>query len=197
MGNGCGVASVPNVGSPKIMEEKSVEAGAKSAGAPESDPFAISEFYKTPVAEPSPFWALLSQPAFVNDKYQGPRKQAYHSKAKSVKCVDLLNSLRDKFEGTMMIPEAHGKEVVNALTQACNAEGAKWFDPQFPPHDLCLNRHLTSSSQLGHNNKAVWRRFSEMREQPVMTVDGTGYNDVCQGAMGNCYMIAGICAASG
>eukprot|EP00820_Chromera_velia_P022853 Cvel_31376.t1-p1 / transcript=Cvel_31376.t1 / gene=Cvel_31376 / organism=Chromera_velia_CCMP2878 / gene_product=Calpain-1 catalytic subunit, putative / transcript_product=Calpain-1 catalytic subunit, putative / location=Cvel_scaffold4664:3926-8103(+) / protein_length=675 / sequence_SO=supercontig / SO=protein_coding / is_pseudo=false len=193
MGKGCGVGSVPNVGTPKIVEEKGVRAGAKS-GTP--DPFAISEYYTTPVDEPSPNHFLLTQPCKSPDgEYLGPRKQAYHSKAKSVKCVDLLNSLKDKFEGTMMIPEAHGKEVVDALTQACNEAGAKWFDPQFPPHDLCLNRHPSMGTQVA--NQGVWRRFSEIRDDPVMAVDGTGYGDVVQGAMGNCYMIGGICGAAG
>ncbi|RXN35118.1 calpain-2 catalytic subunit-like protein [Labeo rohita] len=83
------------------------------------------------------------------------------------------------------------KQDYQSLKQECLAKGTLFCDPTFP----------AESSSLGYNElgpqsskaKGVqWKRPKEFCSNPQFIVDGANRTDICQGALGDCWLMAAI-----
>ncbi|NXF35372.1 CANX protein, partial [Nyctibius bracteatus] len=78
-----------------------------------------------------------------------------------------------------------------ALKQECIESGTLFRDPQFPAGPSALG-----FKELGlHSSKTrgvEWKRPSELVDDPQFIVDGATRTDICQGALGDCWLLAAI-----
>ncbi|NXK01950.1 CANX protein, partial [Herpetotheres cachinnans] len=78
-----------------------------------------------------------------------------------------------------------------ALKQECIESGTLFRDPQFPAGPSALG-----FKELGpHSSKTrgvVWKRPSELVDDPQFIVGGATRTDICQGALGDCWLLAAI-----
>ncbi|XP_072535353.1 calpain-9-like [Salminus brasiliensis] len=65
----------------------------------------------------------------------------------------------------------------------------KYIDEKFPPEKRSIGTGLLSKSQMA---KLVWKRPSELVEDPCLVVDGESRFDFAQGELGNCWFLAAI-----
>uniref|UniRef100_A0A7N8YNZ1 Calpain 2, (m/II) large subunit b n=1 Tax=Mastacembelus armatus TaxID=205130 RepID=A0A7N8YNZ1_9TELE len=78
-----------------------------------------------------------------------------------------------------------------ALRDQCRASGQLFCDPTFPaaPESLGFN-------ELGRNSHKVrgvtWKRPTELVSKPEFIVGGANRTDICQGALGDCWLLAAI-----
>ncbi|XP_078261155.1 calpain-2 catalytic subunit-like [Rhinoraja longicauda] len=78
-----------------------------------------------------------------------------------------------------------------AIRQQCLETGSLFCDESFP----------TCPSSLGHNELGAgsdkirdveWRRPKDVCDNPEFTIGGTSRTDICQGALGDCWLLAAI-----
>uniref|UniRef100_A0A8C0ID79 Calpain-1 catalytic subunit n=1 Tax=Bubo bubo TaxID=30461 RepID=A0A8C0ID79_BUBBB len=78
-----------------------------------------------------------------------------------------------------------------ALKQECIESGTLFRDPQFPAGPSALG-----FKELGpHSSKTrgvEWKRPSELVDDPQFIVGGATRTDICQGALGDCWLLAAI-----
>ncbi|NXG68983.1 CANX protein, partial [Baryphthengus martii] len=78
-----------------------------------------------------------------------------------------------------------------ALKQECIESGTLFRDPQFPAGPSALG-----FKELGpHSSKTrgvEWKRPSELVDDPQFVVGGATRTDICQGALGDCWLLAAI-----
>ncbi|KFZ67957.1 Calpain-1 catalytic subunit, partial [Podiceps cristatus] len=78
-----------------------------------------------------------------------------------------------------------------ALKQQCVESGTLFRDPQFPAGPSALG-----FKELGpHSSKTrgvEWKRPSELVDDPQFIVGGATRTDICQGALGDCWLLAAI-----
>uniref|UniRef100_A0A3B3TT39 Calpain-1 catalytic subunit n=1 Tax=Poecilia latipinna TaxID=48699 RepID=A0A3B3TT39_9TELE len=78
-----------------------------------------------------------------------------------------------------------------ALRAQCRSSGQLFCDPTFPaePESLGFN-------ELGRNSHktrgVTWKRPTELVSNPDFIVDGATRTDICQGALGDCWLLAAI-----
>ncbi|KAL1917767.1 uncharacterized protein VTP21DRAFT_3601 [Calcarisporiella thermophila] len=79
----------------------------------------------------------------------------------------------------------------HSIFRAYTKKGAHFIDERFPPGALSLGTRLP---ELGEGN-IEWKRIKDICPNPILVQlkeDGTIGNDVIQGAVGNCWLIAGM-----
>uniref|UniRef100_A0A8B9F339 Calpain-2 catalytic subunit n=1 Tax=Amazona collaria TaxID=241587 RepID=A0A8B9F339_9PSIT len=78
-----------------------------------------------------------------------------------------------------------------ALRQQCLQEGRLFQDPSFPAGPAALGYQ-----ELGPNSYktqgVVWRRPTELCSSPRFIAGGATRTDICQGALGDCWLLAAI-----
>ncbi|KAK4824726.1 hypothetical protein QYF61_018114, partial [Mycteria americana] len=91
----------------------------------------------------------------------------------------------------------HGRAVpylgqdFGALRQECLQEGRLFQDPSFPAGPTALGyRELGPSSYKTQG--VVWRRPTELCSSPQFIAGGATRTDICQGALGDCWLLAAI-----
>ncbi|KAK2531965.1 Capn2 [Columba guinea] len=78
-----------------------------------------------------------------------------------------------------------------ALRQECLQEGRLFQDPLFPAGPTALGyRELGPSSYKTQG--VVWRRPTELCSSPQFIAGGATRTDICQGALGDCWLLAAI-----
>ncbi|NWR62103.1 CAN1 protein, partial [Bucorvus abyssinicus] len=78
-----------------------------------------------------------------------------------------------------------------ALAAEARARGTLFRDPAFPAGPAALGfRELGPGSAKTHG--VEWRRPTELCPRPQFIVDGATRTDVCQGALGDCWLLAAI-----
>ncbi|KAK2907101.1 hypothetical protein Q8A67_006086 [Cirrhinus molitorella] len=107
--------------------------------------------------------------------------------------ANVLSRRQDRGEGvgTNKKPIPFNKQDYQSLKQECLAKGTLFCDPTFP----------AESSSLGYNklgpqsSKArgvQWKRPKELSSNPQFIVDGANRTDICQGELGDCWLMAAI-----
>uniref|UniRef100_A0A8C2G4F2 Calpain 8 n=1 Tax=Cyprinus carpio TaxID=7962 RepID=A0A8C2G4F2_CYPCA len=98
---------------------------------------------------------------------------------------------RGEVVGTNKKAIPFNKQDYQSLKQECLAKGTLFCDPTFP----------AESNSLGYNKlgqqspKTIgveWKRPKELCSKPQFIVDGAERTDICQGALGDCWLLAAI-----
>ncbi|XP_014166829.1 calpain-1 catalytic subunit [Geospiza fortis] len=77
------------------------------------------------------------------------------------------------------------------LAQECRSSGTLFRDPAFPPAASSLGfRELGPGSSKTRG--VQWKRPTELCPRPQFIVDGATRTDICQGALGDCWLLAAI-----
>ncbi|NWR81294.1 CAN1 protein, partial [Centropus unirufus] len=77
------------------------------------------------------------------------------------------------------------------LLEECRRSGTLFQDPAFPPAAASLGfRELGPGSSKTHGVR--WKRPTELCPRPQFIVDGATRTDICQGALGDCWLLAAI-----
>ncbi|KAJ3580657.1 hypothetical protein NHX12_034286, partial [Muraenolepis orangiensis] len=87
--------------------------------------------------------------------------------------------------------QLHLNQDFQALRQGCLDGGALFLDPAFPAEPSSLGfKELAPNSA---KTKGVeWLRPSELSDNPAFIVGGATRTDICQGALGDCWLLAAI-----
>ncbi|XP_026093335.1 calpain-2 catalytic subunit-like isoform X1 [Carassius auratus] len=105
----------------------------------------------------------------------------------------VLSRRQDRGEGVgtnkKSIP--FNKQNYQSLKQECLAKKALFCDPTFPAEPSSLGY-----DQLGEQSSKTrgvqWKRPKELYSNPQFIVDGATRTDICQGALGDCWLLAAI-----
>ncbi|XP_031697504.1 calpain-2 catalytic subunit-like, partial [Anarrhichthys ocellatus] len=77
------------------------------------------------------------------------------------------------------------------LQKECLKSGSLFCDPTFP-----ADRDSLGYNQLGrYSSKTIgteWKRPTELSSDPQFIVDGAKRTDICQGVLGDCWLLAAI-----
>ncbi|XP_052631043.1 calpain-1 catalytic subunit [Harpia harpyja] len=77
------------------------------------------------------------------------------------------------------------------LVEECRRSGTLFRDETFPPAPASLGfRELGPSSSKTYG--VQWKRPTELCPRPQFIVDGATRTDICQGALGDCWLLAAI-----
>ncbi|NWV37586.1 CAN1 protein, partial [Grantiella picta] len=77
------------------------------------------------------------------------------------------------------------------LAEECRRSGMLFCDPAFPPAASSLGfRELGPGS--AKTRGVQWKRPTELCSRPQFIVDGATRTDICQGALGDCWLLAAI-----
>uniref|UniRef100_A0A3Q2SX30 calpain-2 n=1 Tax=Fundulus heteroclitus TaxID=8078 RepID=A0A3Q2SX30_FUNHE len=78
-----------------------------------------------------------------------------------------------------------------ALRAQCRSSGQLFCDPTFPPEPESLG-----FKELGRNSYKIrgvsWKRPTELVSNPEFILGGATRTDICQGALGDCWLLAAI-----
>lgn len=78
-----------------------------------------------------------------------------------------------------------------ALKQECIESGTLFRDPQFPAGPTALG--FKELGPYSSKTRGVeWKRPSELVDDPQFIVGGATRTDICQGALGDCWLLAAI-----
>uniref|UniRef100_A0A8C5GJF6 Calpain-3 n=1 Tax=Gouania willdenowi TaxID=441366 RepID=A0A8C5GJF6_GOUWI len=102
-----------------------------------------------------------------------------------------LSGLRRDGEGSLNKPVRFNSQEFSSLRQECLQKKTLFEDESFPATVESLG-----FKELGHkSNKVkniVWKRPKEICENPQFIVEGASRTDICQGDLGDCWLLAAI-----
>ncbi|ESO02773.1 hypothetical protein HELRODRAFT_112487 [Helobdella robusta] len=75
----------------------------------------------------------------------------------------------------------------HALRKQAQTSGVLFQDPEFPPS----SQSISKNGNLGRNIE--WKRPKEICSDPKLVVDGISSQDLIQGELGNCWLVAACC----
>ncbi|KAJ7426980.1 Calpain-2 catalytic subunit [Willisornis vidua] len=78
-----------------------------------------------------------------------------------------------------------------ALRQECLEEGRLFQDPSFPAGPAALG-YQELGPRSAKTQGVVWRRPTELCSNPQFIAGGATRTDICQGALGDCWLLAAI-----
>ncbi|KAM6977912.1 calpain-2 catalytic subunit-like [Aplochiton taeniatus] len=107
----------------------------------------------------------------------------------SAKVVDSPKKRDEKGSNENAIP--FNKQDFQSLKSECEKSQSLFCDPTFPADWTSLG-----DNKLGPNSSKVkglqWKRPKELCSQPQFIVGGATRTDICQGALGDCWLLAAI-----
>ncbi|RXN35117.1 calpain-2 catalytic subunit-like protein [Labeo rohita] len=83
------------------------------------------------------------------------------------------------------------KQDYQSLKQECLAKGTLFCDPTFPAESDSLG-YDKLGPQSSKASGVQWKRPKELCSNPQFIVDGAKRTDICQGALGDCWLLAAI-----
>uniref|UniRef100_A0A672TDG1 Calpain-2 catalytic subunit-like n=1 Tax=Sinocyclocheilus grahami TaxID=75366 RepID=A0A672TDG1_SINGR len=105
----------------------------------------------------------------------------------------VLSGRQDRGEGVGTNEKAipFNKQDYQSLKQECLAKGTLFCDPTFPAESDSLG--YNELGRYSSKTKGVqWKRPKELYSNPEFIVDGAKRTDICQGALGDCWLLAAI-----
>ncbi|XP_026766781.1 calpain-8 [Pangasianodon hypophthalmus] len=91
--------------------------------------------------------------------------------------------------GSRQNPQSFQAQDFLKLRQKCLSSNAKFVDDKFPADRRAIGSGLLPLTKVG---KVVWKRPSELVDDPCLIVDGESRFDFSQGDLGNCWFLAAI-----
>ncbi|XP_026091980.1 calpain-2 catalytic subunit-like [Carassius auratus] len=105
----------------------------------------------------------------------------------------VLSRRQDRGEGVGTNEKAipYNKQDYQSLKQECLAKGTLFQDPTFPAESDSLG--YNELGRYSSKTKGVqWKRPKELCSNPEFIVDGAKRTDICQGELGDCWLLAAI-----
>ncbi|XP_067254857.1 calpain-2 catalytic subunit-like [Chanodichthys erythropterus] len=105
----------------------------------------------------------------------------------------ILSRRQDRGEGVGTNKNAipYNKQDYQSLKQECLAKKTLFCDPTFPAESDSLGYNELGQQSI--KTKGVeWKRPKELCSNPEFIVDGAKRTDICQGALGDCWLLAAI-----
>uniref|UniRef100_A0A8D2PZ47 Calpain-1 catalytic subunit n=1 Tax=Zosterops lateralis melanops TaxID=1220523 RepID=A0A8D2PZ47_ZOSLA len=94
-------------------------------------------------------------------------------------------------QGGFHCPHPSPSSDFGLLAEECRRSGSLFRDPTFPPAPSSLGfRELGPGSSKTRG--VQWKRPTELCPRPQFIVDGATRTDICQGALGDCWLLAAI-----
>ncbi|KAK2907102.1 hypothetical protein Q8A67_006087 [Cirrhinus molitorella] len=105
----------------------------------------------------------------------------------------VLSRRQDRGEGvgTNKKPIPFNKQDYQSLKQECLAKGTLFCDPSFPAEADSLG-YDELGPQSTKTKGVQWKRPKELCPNPQFIVDGAKRTDICQGELGDCWLLAAI-----
>ncbi|XP_076028220.1 calpain-8 [Genypterus blacodes] len=108
-----------------------------------------------------------------------------------VACLAKTKAQEDEGAGSQANAVAFNQQDLEQLRSQCLQAGALFCDPSFPADWSSLGYN-----QLGrYSSKTTgveWKRPSELCSNPQFIINGAKRTDICQGALGDCWLLAAI-----
>ncbi|NXC31995.1 CAN1 protein, partial [Campylorhamphus procurvoides] len=121
----------------------------------------------------------MAEPPVVPVFSTGVSAQLRHQRAKELGLGQHDNAVR------------HLGQDFGLLAEQCRRSGTLFQDPTFPPGPSALGfRELGPGS--AKTRGVQWKRPTELCPRPQFIVDGATRTDICQGALGDCWLLAAI-----
>ncbi|NXG10886.1 CAN1 protein, partial [Sakesphorus luctuosus] len=121
----------------------------------------------------------MAEPPVVPVFCTGVSAQLRHQRAKELGLGQHDNAVR------------HLGQDFAALAEQCRRSGTLFQDPTFPPGPSSLGfRELGPGT--AKTRGVQWKRPTELCPRPQFIVDGATRTDICQGALGDCWLLAAI-----
>ncbi|XP_056303933.1 calpain-8 [Danio aesculapii] len=105
----------------------------------------------------------------------------------------VLSRRQDRGEGLGTNEKAipYNKQDYQSLKQDCLAKRTLFCDPTFPAESDSLG--YNELGRYSFKTKGVqWKRPKELCSNPEFIMDGANRTDICQGALGDCWLLAAI-----
>ncbi|KAK2907103.1 hypothetical protein Q8A67_006088 [Cirrhinus molitorella] len=105
----------------------------------------------------------------------------------------VLSRRQDRGEGVGTNKKAipFNKQDYQSLKQECLAKGTLFCDPTFPAEADSLG-YDELGPQSSKTKGVQWKRPKELCSNPQFIVDGAKRTDICQGSLGDCWLLAAI-----
>uniref|UniRef100_A0A8C0YC13 Calpain 8 n=1 Tax=Cyprinus carpio carpio TaxID=630221 RepID=A0A8C0YC13_CYPCA len=105
----------------------------------------------------------------------------------------VLSKRQDRGEGLGTNKKAipFNKQDYQTLKQECLAKKTLFCDPTFPAESASLG-YNELGPQSSQTRGVQWKRPKELCSNPQFIVDGATRTDICQGALGDCWLLAAI-----